>query len=189
MRQTCLVPESAIFGAVQELKEKLEELRDNTLLVFAVANAIWVILILTLVEQQNLQVLGTNALGFGFLVVYGFIIVIQFVSLLWHRFTTFFHVVARAPWKRGVQHMVWAFDDKNLPPPPDERTLELIRQQRGRARPRRRRTEVRRSSIIASNHSFLTTSTERDLLIPERKAAHGYGSKDPVQNNDLPKLV
>lgn len=188
LRQTCLVPESAIFGAVQELKEKLEELRDNTLLVFVVVNAIWLILILTLLEQPHLKVKGTNALGFGFLVVYGVIILIQFVSLLWHRFTTFFHVVARAPWKRGVQHMVWAFDDKNLPPPPDERTLEAIRQQRGRARPRRRRTEGRRSSL-ANSHSFASTSTERDPLIPDRKATSVYGSKDLVQSNQLPKLV
>ena len=128
LRQACLVPESAVFGAVEELKEKLENLRNSTLMVFAIVNAIWIILIMSLLSQQHLQVLGTNFLGFSFLCVYGFLIVVQFLTLLWHRGVTFCHVIARAPWRRGKLHRVLPFDDQNLPSPPDERALEDVRQ-------------------------------------------------------------
>ena len=118
-----------MFGGVEELKEKLEELRNSTLLVFALSNLIWIILLLTITHQENLKVLGTNVIGFAFLAIYGFIIVIQFLTLLWHRMATFFHVVARASWERGALHMVWKFDDRDLLLLPVERTLEPIRQQ------------------------------------------------------------
>lgn len=108
------MPESDIFCAAEELKEKLEELRNSTLLVFAVSNLIWIILLLTLTHQGYLKVLGTNAISFAFLAVYGFIIVIQFLTVLWHRMATFFHVLARTPWKRGALNMVeWKFDQRN----------------------------------------------------------------------------
>ena len=112
-----------MFGAVEELKKKLQDLRDMTLMVFAVANTIWIILVMALIRQQRLQVIGTDFLGFLFLCVYGFLLVIQFLTLLWHRGVTFCHVIARAPWRRGTLHRVWAFDDENLPPP-DEQTFE-----------------------------------------------------------------
>lgn len=184
LRQACLVPESAIFGAVEELKEKLEDLRDSTLMVFAIANAIWIILLTTLITQEHLKFLGTNVLGLAFLCIYGFIIVIQFLTLLWHRGVTFFHVVARAPWKRGPLHMVWAFDDANLPPPPDERTLEDIRNQRTKrpkTKKRRHNTEYRRSTSQASVSSVTSTS-ERDSLLPvdgRPPSRSGYGSREP----------
>lgn len=169
-----------MFGAVEELKEKLEDLRDSTLMVFAIANAIWIILIMTLVRQEHLQVLGTNALGLAFLCIYGFLIVIQFLTLLWHRGVTFFHVIARAPWRRGQLHMVWAFDDQNLPPPPDERDLEDIRNQR-RRRPRRRRNqEYRRFPSQAS-----ISSLESENLLTDGKPQSSYGSRDRT----VPHLV
>ena len=184
LRQACLVPESAIFGAVEELKEKLEDLRDSTLMVFAIANAIWIILLTTLITQEHLKFLGTNVLGLAFLCIYGFIIVLQFLTLLWHRGVTFFHVVARAPWKRGPLHMVWAFDDANLPPPPDERTLEDIRNQRTKrpkTKKRRHNTEYRRLTSQASVSSVTSTS-DRDLLLPvdgRPPSRSGYGSREP----------
>jgi len=51
LRQACLLPESAIFGAVTELKAKLEDLRDNFLTVFAVANVMWIIIMVILDKQ------------------------------------------------------------------------------------------------------------------------------------------
>lgn len=169
-----------MFGAVEELKEKLEDLRDSTLMFFAIANAIWIILIMTLVRQEHLQVLGTNALGLAFLCIYGFLIVIQFLTLLWHRGVTFFHVIARAPWRRGQLHMVWAFDDQNLPPPPDERDLEDIRNHR-RKRPRRRRNlEYRRFSSQAS-----ISSNESENLLTDGRPQSSYGSRD----RSVPHLV
>lgn len=180
LRQACLVPESAIFGAIEELKEKLEDLRDSTLMVFAIANAIWIILIMTLVQQKNLQFLGTNVLGLAFLCIYGLLIVIQFLTLLWHRGVTFFHVIARAPWRRGPLHMVWAFDDQNLPPPPNERDLEAIRNNRDRRPRRRRNQEYRRYSSQPS-----TSSDERENLLTDGRPQSSYG----LNGRPLPQLV
>ena len=174
------MPESAVFGAVEELKEKLEDLRDSTLMVFAIANAIWMILITTLVEQENLQFMGTNVLGLAFLCVYGFIIVIQFLTLLWHRGVTFFHVIARAPWRRGQLHMVWAFDDQNLPPPPSERELNEVRNQR-RRRPRRRRNQEYRRLLSQP----AMPSHESENLLRDGRPQSSYGSRD----RSLPQLV
>ena len=147
LRQTCLLPETAGFGAVAELKEKLEELRDSTIMVFAIANAIWIILLMTLIKETHLKVLGTNVLGLIFLCIYGFLVVLQFITLLWHRGVTACHVLARAPWKRGPYHMIWSFDDaKLLPPEPTQSILDDIRQNRGRKYRRRRSGGSRWSS-------------------------------------------
>ena len=179
LRKVCLVPESAVFGAVEELKEKLEDLRDSTLMVFFIANVIWIILIITLTKQANLQVLGTNTLGLAFLCVYGFIIVIQFLTLLWHRGETFFHVMARTPWRRGQLHMVWAFDDQNLPPPPNERDLELVRNRARRPR-RRRHPDQRRYSSQPS-----VSGDEKDSLLTDGRPLSSYGSRE----REVPQLV
>lgn len=53
LRQRCLLPESAVFGSVTQLKEKLEDLRDSFLSVFAIANVMWIIIIITLDKQVN----------------------------------------------------------------------------------------------------------------------------------------
>ena len=171
LRQACLVPESAVFGAVEELKEKLEDLRELILMVFAVANVIWMILILALVKQKNLEVMGTNVLGFSFLCVYGFLIVVQFFTLLWHRGVTFSHVIARAPWRRGRLHRAWAFDDQNLPPPPDDRALQDVRNHRHR-RPRRKSKELRRQVSQPSG-----SGEERENLLTDKRPQSTYGSR------------
>ena len=75
------------------------ELRNTSLVVFAVTNALWIIIILTLVQQKDLKVLGVDIIGLGFLTIYGCIFVIQFLALLGHRFKTVIHVLARTPWK------------------------------------------------------------------------------------------
>ena len=196
LRQACLVPESAIFGAVEELKEKLEDLRNSTLMFFAIANALWMIFLVTLIEQEHLKFLGTNVLGLAFLCIYGFIIAIQFLTLLWHRGVTLFHVVARAPWKRGPLHMVWAFDDENLPPPPDERVLEAIRQHRGRSKPRKRRqsqenrrlTSQASVSSMGSATSIASSTDERVHLLPDGRppSRAGYGSRNLAQKLSQP---
>ena len=160
-----------MFGAVGELKEKLEELRDSTLTVFAIANVIWIILIMSLISQQHLQVMGTNFLGFAFLCVYGFLIVIQFLTLLWHRGVTFCHVIARAPWRRGKLYRAWAFDDQNLPPPPDDRALDAVRNHR-RRKHRRKSKELRR---VLSQPS--EPSEERENLLTDGRSQSSYGSR------------
>ena len=119
---------------------------------------IWIILIITLMKQTRLEVLGTNVLGLAFLCIYGLIIVIQFLTLLWHRVETFFHVIARTPWRRGQLHMSWAFDDENLPPPSTDSDLDQVR--RHLRRPHRRRG--RRSSDQTS-----VSIDERESLLSE----------------------
>lgn len=68
-------------------------------MVFAVTNALWMIIILTLVQHKDLKVLGVDIIGLGFLTIYGCIFVIQFLALLGHRFKTMVHVLARTPWR------------------------------------------------------------------------------------------
>ncbi|XP_032230762.2 uncharacterized protein LOC5506512 [Nematostella vectensis] len=155
LREACLLPESAIFGAVTELKEKLEDLRDSILMVFAMTNAIWMILMVTLTKTPQLKVLGTDALGLAFLAIYGFIIVLQFLTLIWHRLSTWCHMIARAPWTRGPYKMAWAFSDENLVPEPTQADLERVRRLRHK---RRRRS---RHSSSDAHHALLYNSTEQ----------------------------
>ena len=56
-------------------------------------------IILTLVQQKDLEILGVDIIGLGFLTIYGCIFVVQFVAPLGHRFKTMVHVLARTPWK------------------------------------------------------------------------------------------
>ena len=60
------------FDQTSELKEKLVELRNTTLLVFGVSNALWMITILTLVQHKDLKNLGVDILT-----IYGGISAIQ----------------------------------------------------------------------------------------------------------------
>lgn len=99
LRQARLVPELSAFDQTSELKTKLVELRNTTLVIFAVTNALWMIIILTLVQHKDLKVLGVDIIGLGFLTIYGCIFVVQFLALLGHRFKTMVHVLARTPWK------------------------------------------------------------------------------------------
>ena len=98
LRQTCLVPELSAFDQTSKLKENLVELRNTTLLVFGVSNALWMIIILTLVQHKDLKILGVDVIGLAFLTVYGCIFVVQFLALLGHRFKTIVHILARTPW-------------------------------------------------------------------------------------------
>lgn len=99
LRQECLIPEMSAFDQTSELKGKLVELRNTTLLVFGVSNALWMIIILALVRHKDLKILGVDIIGLGFLTIYGGIFAIQFLALLCHRFKTLIHILARAPWK------------------------------------------------------------------------------------------
>ena len=122
-----------------------------------IANIIWIILIITLMRQTRLEVLGTNVLGLAFLCIYGLIIVIQFLTLLWHRVETFFHVIARTLWRRGQLHMSWAFDDENLPPPSTDSDLDQVRRHSRRpCRRRGRRSSDQKSVSIDDRESLLS---------------------------------
>ena len=98
LRQTCLVPELSAFDQTSELKEKLEELRNTTLLIFGVSNALWMVMIVALGQQKDLKVLGVDVIGLAFLLIYGVLLILQFLALLGHRFKTTVHILARTPW-------------------------------------------------------------------------------------------
>ena len=98
LRQSCLVPELSAFDQTSELKEKLVELRNTTLLIFGVSNALWMVMIVALAQQKDLKVFGVDVIGLAFLLVYGVLIILQFLALLGHRFKTIVHILARTPW-------------------------------------------------------------------------------------------
>ena len=67
-------------------------------ILFLVANILWILLIETLANLADLQVFYTNALGLMFLVIYGSIVTIQFTTILSHRLITFVHYISRIRW-------------------------------------------------------------------------------------------
>ncbi|EDO44996.1 predicted protein, partial [Nematostella vectensis] len=96
LREACLKPELAGFDGNTELKDKLEDLRNTTLMVFLISNVLWMIVIMVLVKHSNLKLLGVDFVGLMFLSVYGTIILFQFIAMLAHRLTTLIHLLARA---------------------------------------------------------------------------------------------
>lgn len=116
LRQEKLSPDSGAFAHDADLKTKLEELRNSTLLVYAVANVIWLILIMTLASKSDrLNVLCTNPLGLTFLVIFGLLTCIQFLCMIAHRLSTWMHMIARAPDRCGQPNNAsWAFKDADF---------------------------------------------------------------------------
>ena len=98
---------------VAPLKKELKELRNQTVLVFVVTNIIWIVLITLLAQHANLTVLGTNALGLGFLVIYGLIFSLQFLTLIWHRLSTIVHALAH-PIHDSTDIIPLGFDEYDL---------------------------------------------------------------------------
>ena len=98
LRQARLVPELAGFDGNTELKDKLVDMRNSAVMIFFVANALWMIIIMVLVRQSELKTLGVDLIGLSFLLVYGTIIILQFLAMISHRLITLLHVLARAPW-------------------------------------------------------------------------------------------
>ena len=90
------------------MKKNLKELRNEMVVVFAVTNTIWIVLITMLGFHANLSVFHTNALGFAFLAVYGLIFFVQFIALIWHRIITVRHYLAHQD--HSSSKMPLAFD-------------------------------------------------------------------------------
>ena len=81
LRDICLLPEQAAFNQSQELKEKLSELRDVSLGVLIVGNALWLTFMLTVMSQgPALQLMGSDFASVAFLFVY--FLVSRFGNLL-----------------------------------------------------------------------------------------------------------
>lgn len=152
LRELRLLPESKAFGQYAELANELGELRNSAVLCLLVANAIWIILMYLLTQQASLEVESSNPLGLVFIIVFGFLVFLQFLTMLWHRISTFLHFIARAPFRPGKGSLKgWSFNDNDLPAPPTEEELSKIRDRR-----------LRRSKKWRSSRDSLLQSGEFD---------------------------
>ena len=93
-----LRPESVqLEGNVDLLKERLKGLRNHVVLALVFINIMWLGLLLLIqntVLQEVLR-LANGPLSAIFLIIYFFIIAIQFGAMLIHRMETFLHILAR----------------------------------------------------------------------------------------------
>ena len=95
-----LKPESANLGKVEELKEKLRALRNLALLVLLLMNIMWIVFLYTLIFPQLTKYnLPDRAFSLFFLVIFSLIIFIQFIAMMFHRFITLVHFLARTKLK------------------------------------------------------------------------------------------
>ena len=171
LRELRLLPESKAFGQYAELADKLADLRNSVVLCLVVANLIWVILMYLLISKAELYVIGTNPLGLGFLIVFGILLAIQFLTMLWHRVSTGLHLIARAPFRAGKRSLKgWAFNDNDLPPPPSEEELRKVRERR-----------LRHTKKLRSNREFLLSGEH------EKSGEYGKsGEQTPLMNGNRP---
>ena len=92
-----LKPVSVRFqGQIEDLKQSLRSLRNQMLAMLFLVNIMWILLLYTL-NFPELEDYGLDSRGFQllFLAVYGFIIVVQFITLLCHRLVTLVHYLGR----------------------------------------------------------------------------------------------
>ncbi|XP_062598687.1 uncharacterized protein LOC134260123, partial [Saccostrea cucullata] len=115
--KVCLTPSADVFSLEQTLKENLRTLRNEWLMVSGIVNCLWIVIIMTISSSIDLKVAGTNILSLLFLIVFGFLFVLQFICMLLHRFTTLSHFIARAPYQFGENYRTSvAFLSRDLEP-------------------------------------------------------------------------
>jgi len=91
-----LKPESANLGKVEELKEKLRNLRNLSVLILFLINVMWIVFLHTLVFPQLTKYnLPDHAFSLLFLSIFSIIVLIQFFAMLFHRFKTLLHLLAK----------------------------------------------------------------------------------------------
>jgi chitin synthase len=99
-----LNPKNDTINNIAGLKDSLRDLRNTAVLVLLMVNGIWMALMMLLAKStsSSLDVFGTNPLGLMFLLIYGGLFAIQFITLLWHRCITLLQLVAGVdkPWAR-----------------------------------------------------------------------------------------
>ena len=90
-----LKPQSANFSKVDELKEKLTDLRNLSVLILFLINVMWIVFLYTLVFPQLTKYnLPERAFSLLFLFIFSIIVLIQFFAMLFHRFKTLLHLLA-----------------------------------------------------------------------------------------------
>nr|KAG5707326.1 hypothetical protein BaRGS_005293 [Batillaria attramentaria] len=129
LKECCLQPDFKAFGLENEVKSKLTGLRNDWLLILAVSNTLWLILITTLASNAALTVVGANPVGLVFLVVFGALFFIQFLTMLQHRLVTLSHFLARAPYRCGRPMFTsWSFSQAGKPGFEDTSDWEAVQQ-------------------------------------------------------------
>jgi len=112
-----LQPESANFSKVEQLKQKLLDLRNFSLLVLLLTNVMWIVFLYTLVFPQLTKYnLPERAFSLLFLAIFSVIIVIQFIAMIFHRFVTLLHLLAGISLRstESAPPESWSFDDVEL---------------------------------------------------------------------------
>ena len=108
LAENVLKPESANLGKVEELKEKLLNLRNLALLVLLLMNIMWIVFLYTLIFPQLTQYnLPDRAFSLFFLGVFSIIILIQAIAMIFHRFVTLVHLLARTKIKNRRLEANW----------------------------------------------------------------------------------
>eukprot|EP00794_Sanderia_malayensis_P016163 gene16163-17786_t len=169
LRKLCLLPEQAAFSQSDELKDKLEELRNAGLTMLIVTNILWLTIMLTIIAQgSKLQVFQTNFLGLIFLSLYTIVLLAQFFTLLWHRVVTWIHSFSRIPFKVGSKiNMSWSFHDEDLPPEPTDENIFMAQ--------RRISSRIVRRSRKQQNQSPENSRQFRTIFPPENNSWSSIG--------------
>ena len=160
LRKLCLLTEQAAFSHSTELHAKLFELRNSALIVFAVCNILWLVVMLAILNQgSKLTIFNSNFLSVAFLVIYALIMIVQFITLIVHRISTWMHYIARAPFRPGQKtNQNWSFEDADLPPEPTTDEIEEAREIIGlhmRSRSQHRTIKAKeRAEYLANGPSY-----------------------------------
>ena len=92
---TTLKPESANLSKVEELKEKLKNLRNLSVLIIFLINVMWIVFLYTLVFPHLAKYnLPDKAFSLLFLFIFSILVLIQFFAMIFHRFKTMLHLLA-----------------------------------------------------------------------------------------------
>lgn len=92
----------------KKMVSDLKSLRNNGCFIFFMINTLWLVIIFSFqlvserirdymfipIKRLHNEPLRFEPLGFGFLVFFASILLVQFVSMLWHRYGTLLHLLA-----------------------------------------------------------------------------------------------
>ena len=83
------------MSKVEELKEKLKNLCNLSVLILFLINVMWVVFLYVLVFPQLTKYnLPDRAFSLLFLFIFSIILLIQFFAMLFHRYKTLLHLLA-----------------------------------------------------------------------------------------------
>ena len=122
----CLHNEEDAFSQSDHLRQMLVELRNSIMVVFAVFNTLWLVIMMAVLNQgQKLNVYKANFLSVAFLAIYAGLMLVQFLALLIHRVSTWMHFISRTPFTPGASKTAaWSFNEEEIPEEPEHETLE-----------------------------------------------------------------